>query len=283
MFWDTPLTYRNPQTQKVKKTDPQEESNPVPATDLVSTRHFAEFQIFNHLFNVIGSTLKKLAQACFDDLRTGFHNSPWKKLKREHAQMQFISRDTTSAVDVTANRKHVVTFYLSIWLRWDMTVSYLASKDLERICRQFTTAPASVPESSTTKMHHSSGPPTQTHWIHPKDVHFSWSPNLYVVMLIRHCDRKINQDQRLKKLLIKRENRQMAFLTKKRNSVPHQSGQLTENTEVQGEKEKGTEAGKKNRARQVIGVAPKRKGQLNRGNCTKRRWEVKSKSADTKG
>lgn len=32
-----------------------------------------------------------------------------------------------------------------------MTVSYLASKDLDRICRQFTTAPASVPGNSIKK------------------------------------------------------------------------------------------------------------------------------------
>lgn len=75
-------------------------------------------------------------------------------------------------MDVTANRKHIITFYLSVWLRCDMTVSYLASKDLERICRQFTTAPASVPENSTTKMCLLSCPPTKIHWIHPKDVQF---------------------------------------------------------------------------------------------------------------
>lgn len=35
--------------------------------------------------------------------------------------MQFISRDTTSTMVVIANRKHVITFYLSVWLRCDFT------------------------------------------------------------------------------------------------------------------------------------------------------------------
>lgn len=54
-------------------------------------------------------------------------------------------------MDVRANRKQIISFYLSFWVRGDMTVSYLASKDLERICRQFTTAPASVPEKQQKK------------------------------------------------------------------------------------------------------------------------------------
>lgn len=90
----------------------------------------------------------------------------------------------------------------------------------------------------------------------------------YADQTLRQTDQSRSKTEKAVK---KRENQQIAFLTKKRNSVPHQSGQFTENTEVQGEKEKGTEAGKKNRARQLFGVAPKRKGQLNKGNCTKRR------------
>lgn len=38
-------------------------------TDLVSTGHFAEFQILNHLLNVICSTLEELTQTCFNNLR----------------------------------------------------------------------------------------------------------------------------------------------------------------------------------------------------------------------
>lgn len=44
--------------------------------DLVSTGHFAQFQVLNHLLNVVRSALKELTQARLDDLRTRFHNSP---------------------------------------------------------------------------------------------------------------------------------------------------------------------------------------------------------------
>lgn len=41
----------------------------VAASDLVSTGHFAQFQILDHLLNVICSTLKELTQSCLHNLR----------------------------------------------------------------------------------------------------------------------------------------------------------------------------------------------------------------------
>lgn len=43
--------------------------------DLVSTGHFAQFQVLNHLLNVVGSTLEELTQARLHNLRTRFHDS----------------------------------------------------------------------------------------------------------------------------------------------------------------------------------------------------------------